>query len=71
MHGGIKNEPTSIVKGKMMTKECIDFYQDVFNTIEPYKDSHYVLNYSWDYASFINNSLPRIQRSPGPFSLVE
>ncbi len=71
MHSGIKNETTSIFKGKMMSKECIDFYQDVLDTIEPYKDSYYVLNYSWDYAAFINNSLPRIQRSPAHFPWLD
>ncbi|HQG64380.1 MAG TPA: glycosyltransferase family 39 protein [Smithella sp.] len=71
LHSGIRNETTPVFKGKMMTKECIDFYQDVFDALEPYKDSCYILNYSWDYASFVNNSLRHIQRSPTHFSWLD
>jgi len=71
MRGGMKNETTAIFKGKLMTRECIHFYRDVFEAIEPYKGSCSILNYTRDYISFIINDLPRIQRSPAHFPWLD
>jgi 4-amino-4-deoxy-L-arabinose transferase-like glycosyltransferase len=61
LHNGVRNNTIGIFKGKILTKEYNDFYQEAFNAIAPYKNSCYIINYTLDVVAFTMNDLPRIQ----------
>jgi hypothetical protein len=61
LRDGVTNTTIKIFRGKILTKEYNDFYQEVFDSVEPYKNSCYILNYTEDCVAFIMNDLPRIQ----------
>jgi hypothetical protein len=61
LHSGVKNQTIGIFKGKILTKEYNDFYQEVFDVIEPFKNKCYILNYTSDGTAFLMNDLPRVQ----------
>jgi hypothetical protein len=61
---GVTNKTIGIFEGKILTKEYNDFYQEVFDTIEPFKNCCYILNYTQDIIAFSMNDLPRVQISP-------
>jgi len=71
LHSGVKNETIGLLKGKIMSKEYNDFYQEVFDAIEPYKDSCYILNYTRDCVALAINDLPRVQISPVNFTWLD
>lgn len=70
-HNGVTNNTIGIFKGKILTKEFNDFYQDVYNAIAPYKDHCVIINYTPDCVALIMNDLPRVQISPMHFSWLE
>jgi hypothetical protein len=61
LHSGVKNETIGIFKGKILSKEYNDFYQEVYDAIAPFKNTCYILNYTSDGVAFLMNDLPRIQ----------
>lgn len=63
LRDGVTNKAIGIFKGKILTKEYNDFYQEVFNAIAPYKNCCYILNYTQDVIAFLVNDLPRLQIS--------
>ena len=60
----VTNKNIGIFKGKILTKEYNNFYQEVFDTIAPFKNRYYILNYTQDLVAFSMNDLPRVQISP-------
>lgn len=64
---GVNNTTIKVFRGKILTKEYNDFYQEIFDAIEPYKHSCYILNYTMDCVAFMMNDLPRIQISTVEF----
>lgn len=71
LHNGVQNQTIGIFKGKILTKEYNDFYQEVFDTIKPFKNHLYILNYSDDCVAFILNDLPRVQTAPIHFPWLD
>lgn len=61
---GVTNDRIPMLKGKILTQEYNDFYQEIFDAIEPFKKNCYILNYTRDVVAFALNDLPRIQISP-------
>ncbi|MBN1364230.1 MAG: glycosyltransferase family 39 protein [Syntrophaceae bacterium] len=61
---GVTNKNIGIFKGKLLTKEYNDFYQEVYDSVEPFKNSCYILNYTFDVVAIVMNDLPRIQIAP-------
>jgi hypothetical protein len=61
LHSGVKNETIGIFKGKILSKEYNDFYQEVYDAIAPFKNTCYILNYTSDGVAFLMNDLPRVQ----------
>lgn len=61
---GVTNKNIGILKGKILTREYNDFYQEVFDTIAPFKRCCYIINYTQDIIAFSMNDLPRVQISP-------
>jgi hypothetical protein len=61
LSNGVKNEKIGIFKGKILSKEYNDFYQEVYDAIVPYKDTCYIINYTNDGVAFLMNDLPRVQ----------
>ena len=61
---GIENNKIKIFKGKLLSKACNDFYQEVFDVLKPFENKFYVLNYTWDSVAAAINDLPRVQISP-------
>lgn len=68
---GVTNKTIGIFKGKLLTKEYNDFYQEVFDAIAPFKNSCHILNYTSDVVAFAMNDLPRIQIAPVHFPWVD
>jgi hypothetical protein len=68
---GVTNKTIGIFKGKILTKEYNDFYQEVFDTIAPFKNCCYILNYTQDIIAFSMNDLPRVQISPIHFPGID
>ena len=68
---GVINKNIPIFKGKLLTKEYNDFYQGVFDAIEPYKKSYYILNYTSDTVALSINDLPRVQIVPVHFPWLD
>jgi hypothetical protein len=60
---GVTNKRIGIFKSKILTKEYNDFYQEIYDTIEPFKKNCYILNYTRDVVAFAINDLPRVQMS--------
>ncbi|MCX5849044.1 MAG: glycosyltransferase family 39 protein [Deltaproteobacteria bacterium] len=58
---GVTNKTIGIFKGKLLTKEYNDFYQEVFDAIAPFKNTCHILNYTNDSVAFLMNDLPRVQ----------
>jgi hypothetical protein len=71
LHSGVTNETIGIFKGKILTKEYSDFYQEAFDAIAPYKNSCYILNYTSDLVALSMNDLPRIQIAPVNFPWLD
>lgn len=67
LRDGVTNTTIKIFRGKILTKEYNDFYQEAFDAIKPYRNSCYILNYTEDCVAFIMNDLPRIQISTVEF----
>ena len=67
LRDGVTNTTIKIFRGKILTKEYNDFYQEVYDAVEPYKNSCYIINYTEDCVAFIMNDLPRIQISTVEF----
>jgi len=61
---GVENRNIKIFKGKLLSKACSDFYQEVFDILKPFEKNFYVLNYTWDSVAAAINDLPRVQISP-------
>ncbi len=70
-NNGVTNKNIAIFKGKLLSKEYNDFYQEVFDAIAPYKKSCYILNYTSDVIAFLINDLPRIQSAPIYFKWLD
>jgi len=70
-HNGVINKTIGIFKGKLLTKEYNDFYQEVFDVIAPYKNSCHILNYTSDIVALLINDLPRIQIAPVNFPWLD
>jgi len=70
-HNGVTNKNIAIFKGKLLSKEYNDFYQEVFDAIAPYKKSCCILNYTSDVVAFLINDLPRIQIAPIYFKWLD
>lgn len=68
---GVINRNITIFKGKLLTKEYNEFYQEVFDAIAPYKKSCYIINYTSDVVAFLINDLPRIQIAPIYFKWLD
>jgi hypothetical protein len=68
---GVTNKTIGIFKGKLLTKEYNDFYQEVFDAIAPFKNSCHILNYTSDVVAFAMNDLPRIQIAPVHFPWLD
>lgn len=62
--GSVTNKTIAIFKGKLLTKEYNDFYQEVYDTLAPFKDSYYIINYTFDVVAFAMNDLRRVQITP-------
>lgn len=61
---GVANSTIPLLKGKILTAEYNDFYQEIYDAVEPYKKNYYIINYTRDLVAFALNDLPRIQISP-------
>ena len=70
-HNGVTNKNIAIFKGKLLSKEYNDFYQEVFDSIAPYKKSCYIINYTSDVVAFLMNDLPRVQIAPIYFKWLD
>ena len=68
---GVTNKNIGILKGKVLSKEYNDFYQEIFDAIAPYKNSCYIINYTSDVLALSINDLPRIQIAPVNFPWVD
>jgi hypothetical protein len=71
LHSGVTNNKIAIFKGKILTKEYNDFYQGVFDAVAPYKNSCYIINYTYDCVALAINDLPRIQIAPTNFPWLD
>jgi len=71
LHNGVKNDVIGIFRGKILTKEYNDFYQEAYDAIAPYKNSCYIINYTQDCVAFAMNGLPRIQIAPEHFPWLD
>jgi hypothetical protein len=71
LHSGVANKTIGIFKGKILTKEYNDFYQEAFDAIAPYKYSCYIINYTDDCVALAMNDLPRIQIAPVHFPWLD
>jgi hypothetical protein len=71
LHNGVRNNTIGIFKGKIMSKEYNDFYQEAFDAIAPYKNSCYIINYTSDVIAVVMNDLPRIQIAPVHFPWLD
>ncbi|MGD0280388.1 MAG: glycosyltransferase family 39 protein, partial [Smithella sp.] len=71
LHTGVTNKTIGMLKGKILTKEYNDFYQEVFDAIAPYKNSCYIINYTSDVVALSINDLPRIQIAPVHFPWMD
>lgn len=71
LRSGVTSETIKLFKGKILTREYHDFYQKVFDAIEPYKDSCHILNYTSDVVALSMNDLPRIQIAPVNFPWLD
>lgn len=70
-HNGVTNNTIGIFKGKLLTKEYNDFYQGIYDAIAPFKNSCYIINYTFDVLAVSINDLPRIQISPQNFPWLD
>lgn len=68
---GVTNKNITIFKGKLLSKEYNDFYQEVYDAIAPYKKSCYIINYTSDVVAFLINDLSRIQIAPIYFKWLD
>jgi hypothetical protein len=71
LHSGVTNKTIGIFKGKILTKEYNDFYQEAFDAIAPFKKSCYIINYTSDVVALSMNDLPRIQIAPVNFPWLD
>lgn len=71
LHSGVMNEKIGILKGKILTREYNDFYQEAFDAIAPYKNSCHIVNYTSDLVALSMNDLPRIQIAPVNFPWLD
>jgi hypothetical protein len=71
LHSGVTNQTIGIFKGKILTKEFNDFYQEAYDAIAPFKGKCAIINYTPDCVALIMNDLPRVQISPMHFSWLE
>jgi hypothetical protein len=71
LHSGVTNNKIGIFKGKILSKEHNDFYQEAYDAIAPFKNTCYILNYTMDCFVLAMNDLPRIQIAPGHFPWVD
>ena len=63
-HDGVTNENIPLLKGKLLTRDYNDFYQDVYDTIAPFRNTCHIINYTTDGVAFLMNDLPRVQMVP-------
>jgi len=70
-HNGVTNKTIGLFKGKRLTKEYNDFYQGIYDAVAPFKNSYYIINYTFDVLAVAINDLPRIQISPQYFPWLD
>lgn len=70
-HNGVTNKTIGLFKGKRLTKEYNDFYQGIYDAVAPFKNSCYIINYTFDVLAVAINDLPRIQISPQYFAWLD
>jgi len=71
LHSGVTNQTIGIFKGKILSKEQNDFYQEAYDAIAPFKNTCYILNYTQDCFVLAMNDLPRIQIAPVNFPWLD
>ncbi len=71
LHNGVSNKTIGIFKGKILTEEFNNFYQEAYDAIAPFKEHCVIINYTPDCVALIMNDLPRVQISPMHFSWLE
>ena len=68
---GVTNKTIEMLKGKILTKEYNDFYQEVYDAIAPFKNKCVIINYTDDCVALAINDLPRIQIAPVNFPWLD
>jgi hypothetical protein len=71
LHSGVTNKTIGIFKGKILSKEQNDFYQEAYDAIAPFKNTCFILNYTQDCFVLAMNDLPRIQIAPVNFPWLD
>ncbi|MEH2238942.1 glycosyltransferase family 39 protein [Nostoc sp.] len=61
----------SIFRGKILSKKYYQFYQEIFNEISKFDNSHYIVNYTLDSVAMAINNLPKVQMSSYYFPSIE
>lgn len=68
---GVTNKTIGLFKGKRLTKEYNDFYQGIYDAVAPFRNSCYILNYTFDVLAFSINDMPRVQIAPQYFPWLD